>query len=265
MDAKVELPEGLKMCIPKALLPKRTPYQEPIFGVNLTSRHTIVDLHIDQGRDGLIQCLGKSKKIILMWPATDCNMRALQDSSCHQMKLFRVGQSLEDGIITTIDSSIDLVMFSGTIHVTITLESSMLVGINWVSTESHRPAIRCLGYEMDVELEGELSGILSIYVDQLAASLCGFDKGRHQEVLEDWIAVYPILVRRCVKPTKAERDQLDRLCQVFEGFFQRNSALSICCGSYTGSFEVHFRAVHLKHVYSLTRRDRKTSQKFKMT
>jgi len=156
-------------------------------------------------------------------------------------------------------------MFSETIHATIMLKSGMLVEINWVSTESHCSAIQCLSYKMDVKLEDELSGILSIYINQLAAFLCRFDKDRHQEVLEDWIAVYSILVHRCVKSTKTECDQLDRLCQVFEGFFQCNSALSICCDSYTGSFEVHFQAVHLKHVYSLTQRDRKTSQKFKMT
>jgi len=138
MNATLKLSNNLKMCAPKGLLQKRTPYRYPTFAANLTPRYTVVDLHLDQSRDGLIQCVGKSKKVILMWPATTYNMEIMLDNSDHRMKFNRVGHLLQGGIITIVGSSVGLVMYTGTIHMTITLEAGILVGINWVASECPR-------------------------------------------------------------------------------------------------------------------------------
>ena len=61
MNATSELSNDLRMCIPNGLLRKRTPYKNPTFGANITPRHTVVDLHLDQCRDNLVQCVGRVK------------------------------------------------------------------------------------------------------------------------------------------------------------------------------------------------------------
>jgi len=247
MNAKLQLPDNSRMRVPTSVLSKRTPHGDLIFGANLTPRYTIVDLHIDQGRDGLIVCVKDSKKIVLMWPATNLNMNLLQECSYHQANLVRVGSQLEGGIAVMADSSKSLIMYSGTIHATITLESGILVGINWVSVESYRPAFRCFAYEMTVDLESDFGNILGILVLQLEASLQGLDHTGHEKVISDWVDIYTDLVSKCAKrSTKNVLHQLEKLRTVFEEFFTRNPTLQIPCCSSTDSFQHHFRLVHLK-------------------
>jgi len=100
MNAKLQLPDDSKLCVPTSVSSKKTPYGDLIFGANLTPRHTIVDLHINQERDGLIVCIGDSKKIVLMWPATNSNMNLLRECSYHQANLFRVGSQLEGSTLS---------------------------------------------------------------------------------------------------------------------------------------------------------------------
>ena len=111
MNAKLQLPDDSKMCVPISVLSKRTPRGDLIFGANLTPRYTIVDFHIDQGRDGLIACTGDSKKIVLMWPASNSNMHLLRECSYHQANLVRIGSQLEGSITVMVDSSKSLIMY----------------------------------------------------------------------------------------------------------------------------------------------------------
>lgn len=104
------------MRVPTSVLSKRTLHGDLIFSANLTPRYTIVDLHIDQGQDGLIVCVEDSKKIMLMWPATNLNMNLLQECFYHQANLVQVGSQLEEGITVMADSSKSLIMYSGTIR-----------------------------------------------------------------------------------------------------------------------------------------------------
>ena len=262
MNAKLKLSDDLRMCIPNALLRKRTPYKPPTFSANLTPRHTVVDLHLDQGRDGLIQCVGKSRKIILMWPATVHNMEIMLAHSDHRMKFVRIGHLLQGGIITIVGSSVGLVMYTGTIHMTITLEAGLLVGINWVVSESHRAAARCFRYEIRACLEDDISSVLAIYADQLETSLEGWDEVRHQEVLEEWISVYPLLLTACKLPSKGVVTELGRMCHAFEAFLQGHQAPHLsCCGCMPDDYGRHFQDFHMKDLYLLIQAGEKASRK----
>ena len=115
-----------------------------------------------------------------MWPATVDNMKIMQDHSLHLMKFIRFGHLLQGGIIIIVDSSVGLVMYTGTIHMTITLEVGVLVGIDWVAAECHRVAARCFRYEIVARLENDFHSVLAIYADQLEASLEGLDEVRHR-------------------------------------------------------------------------------------
>ena len=257
MNAAPELSNDLRMCIPNGLLQKRTPYKNPTFGANITPRHTVVDLHLDQCRDGLVQCVGKSKKVILMWPATVDNMKILQDHSHHLMKFIRIGHLLQGGIIIIVDSSVGLVMYTGTIHMTITLEAGVLVGINWVAAESHRVAARCFRYEIVARLENDFNSVLAIYADQLEASLEGLDEIRHREVLEDWINICPLLMNGCkASSTSKTVANLQRVYQIFEAFLEGYQGMHL-------DYARHFRHSGMNDLNSLIQECEKTSRKRK--
>ena len=254
MNATPKLFNNVKMCVPNGLLLKRTPYKEPIFMANLTPMHTVVDLHLDQCRDGLIQCIGNSKKVILMWPNAESNRQLMRDHSDHRMKFIRMGHLLQGGIITILDSSIGLIMSTGTIHMTITLEAGVLVGLNWVAAECHRAAARCFEYEICANLEDDFSTVLGIYVyaDELEASLNGWDEVRHQEVLEDWKIIYPLLVTACNSPSKETVIELQRGHQALEGFLQSPQALC---------FRRNFQDAHMKELDLLIQAGKKASRR----
>ena len=253
MNAQLELSHDATLCIPSNVLTKRTPSTHPfIVTANLTPMHTVVDLHIDQGRDGLVQCIGGSKKIILMWPATIHNMEIMQDQSNQKMKFIRNGYCLQGGIIIVVDSSVCLVMYTGTIHMTITLEGGVLVGINWVAAEGHYAAARCFQYEIRTRLEDDISNVLGIYADQLDISLAGCDQFRHREVLEEWIIIYPLLVKACNSPTLNTTCELHRVCQTLKDSLER---LQIpqrpCCGNIFDNYGQHFHDAHIKDLERL--------------
>jgi len=86
MNATLKLFNNLKMFAPKNLLQKQKSYESSIFATNLTPRYTVMNLHLDQSRDDLIQCVEKSKKVILMWSATTYNMKIMLDYLNYQMK-----------------------------------------------------------------------------------------------------------------------------------------------------------------------------------
>lgn len=256
MNATLKLSNNVEMCIPNGLLLKRTPYKQPIFTANLTPMHTVVDLHLDQCRDGLIQCIGNGKKVVLMWPNAEPNRKLMRDHSNHQMKFIRIGQLLQGGIITIMDSSIGLVMSTGTIHMTITLEAGVLVGLNWVAAECHRAAARCVEYEICANLENDFSTVLGIYADQLEASLDGWDEVRHQEVLEDWIIIYPLLVTACNLPSKETVIELQRGHQALEKFLQSPQASHL-----PDDFRRNFQDSHMKDLNLLIQAGKKVSKK----
>ena len=251
VNAEPRLAKDLIMRIPTALLKKLTPYGSPDFGVNVTPMHTIVDIHIDQGRESLVQCIGSGRKIFLMWPATDHNMRLMRNFSDQPMRLFRMADQLQGGIMTAVDASVGLATFAGTIHATITLEPGLLVGITWISAENHRPAARCFKLELSTDVEENLPGLFRIIADQIESSLQGFNSDRHREVLQDWTTYYPLMVRKCANMPAGLHNPLERLLQVFEDFFCRYRSLQwSCCGSGTCNPE-HFQDVHLGDLQAL--------------
>jgi hypothetical protein len=65
MNASLQLSGNLNICISKYLY-QELAFSVKILGANLTSKFTVVDLHIDQGKDGLIQYMGKYRKIVFM-------------------------------------------------------------------------------------------------------------------------------------------------------------------------------------------------------
>ncbi len=247
MNAKLTLSDDLKMCVPKAIVRRRTPYKDVMFAANLTPRHTVIDCHLDQSRDGIIQCVGSSKKVVIMWPATDGNLELLQEDPTHSMKFARIGNRMKGGIIVSIDSRVGLEMCTGTIHMTITMEGGPLVGINYVSAEGHCAGARCFRYEMIARLERDSSTIFTIYADQLEASLEGNNQVRHQSVLQDWAINYSLLIMMCRNLPKSTVNELRRVVRTLRNLLKRPWPLKMSCCGYVGDqFEQHFEDAHMK-------------------
>lgn len=257
LNAVPKLPGDLRMCVPKKLLQRRTPYGDLQFAANITPMHTVVDLHIDQCRDGLIQCIGQSKKLIIMWPLTEANKVNLEmDPNC-PMKYSRIGPKLGGGIITIIDSSVTLLVPTGTVHGTVTMQGGGLVGINYIAIEGHHAGARCFRYELNTNLD-DIKDILPIYADQLEASLGGNDRKRHQIVLKDWLTIYPRLLTLCEKSEKKTVHQLQRVSQAFKDLFKGPCRPEMsCCACEGDQFEGHFKAEHLESLERLIARQNK--------
>jgi len=153
-------------------------------------------------------------------------------------------------------------MYTGTIHMTITLEAGILVGINWVASECPCVAARCFRYEVCAHLENDISSVLAIYEDQLEASLNGWNEVRRREVLEDWITIFPVLVTAFKSMTKKGVNELQRVCQTVETSLQGHQAPGMsCCGCTPAEYGRHFQEHHMKDLRLLIQAGEKGGRK----
>jgi hypothetical protein len=146
--------------------------------------------------------------------------------------------------MTVIDSTVALAMFSGTIHFVVTLEGGPLVEINWVSVESHYPAVRCFEYEIRAKIEEDLRDVFQIYATQLNASLTGSDTDRHQEVLTSWVEIiYPKLA---TGPSKKVWESISGVRNALNNFFNRGELDNLnCCECSGRQIPALFKKCHM--------------------
>lgn len=265
-----KLPETIAMSIPRTLRSRITSFHElPLSLANLTPQHTVVDVHLDQCRNGLIQCIGRCKKLLLAWPATDLNLKTLIEAKSHSNKLLHISDRLEGGILISMDSSNGVVLFSGTIHATITLDSGPLVGINWLSAETYNPALRCIEYEFRTEVE-DVAVVLAFYIEQIIPPL-GRDENGDIEILQHVVASRQLIFDKCKEPSKETVDQLKRLIQLLRQYCQdpaRSSPQQVvcCCGSNpVPDFLQHFRQTHIEALRRFTEGRVKSTARRKRT
>jgi hypothetical protein len=161
---------------------------------NVTPKYTVVNCHIDHGQDGLLN-LVFGQKIILTWPPTRKNLTILRN----QKPLHILCKDLECGIICLLhELSPNMIIFGGTLHATITLEASVLTGINWFSSHGHRAFAACFaGYELTTRDSAEGVTAISNYAHQIKLSSRNLESGDIQQILLDWLnIVFPALKSR---------------------------------------------------------------------
>jgi len=86
------------MHFPEALWWLVTSHNDALhLGVNLTSKFTLVDLHVDQGLGGLSTAVGNCVKLWLLYRPTNHNLDVMQKIGNMKRRLQRIRKKLEEG------------------------------------------------------------------------------------------------------------------------------------------------------------------------
>lgn len=112
---RLRIVDDLGFCVPHDLCRDFEPFSESNNQVNLTPKHSFVDLHIgkldahtcdrvhqcsiDYGADGLSIPVGDCQKIWLLWPLTSSNLRAIKAIDGQRGRLARLAQQLEGCVV----------------------------------------------------------------------------------------------------------------------------------------------------------------------
>lgn len=160
---------------------------------NLTPVGTVVDLHIDQLRDGLVMCIGRSVKVVLMWPGTAENMAIMTEVGMQPGRFAMAAPRLRHGIIVYLNNNSALFFPILTIHMTITLAGGPLIGLNTVTAQNIEAACTNLAYELAVSIEPNQVGNLVIFSRQVNASARSPVIAHRIGVLTGWVRLQPSL------------------------------------------------------------------------
>lgn len=116
------------------------------------------------------------------------------------------------------------------IHSFVTLEGGHLLDINWATAKSHRVPARCFKYELRARLEADWFGVFSIFVDQLRASFDLPDETRHQQLIEDWAKICPLLISIRRNLSKKPLRELERMYVALDYFCEGSAVNRLTCG-----------------------------------
>lgn len=157
------------------------------FAANVTPQFSVVQPHVDQIQEGIIDCC-RAVKIVVLWPFSEHNDRVLRRCRNDRDGLFHHLADFEAPLLTVVDDTWSCYLPAGTIHATYTVVGGVLTGLNWVHSENYRISCRIMRYELEMDLETSWDGLLWLFVAQLEASL----NAPHVEhvstfVLREWI------------------------------------------------------------------------------
>lgn len=218
MNAPIKLPSNRQLVIPDILHADHKPQNTDLSpSCNLTPRFVVVHPHIDQTRDSLITVLGKSRKLVLMWPLSSPNRELLLHYvlAGERESFVPLCAQLEAPVLEVMDSNTAIFMQAGVIHATITLEGGMLVGINTFSAGSALASLQCFVFELEAEVERDYGPIFHLFALQLKAIVGHLDISRR--FLRAWVSlsskIAETVARRAGRKrlTKGEKRELDNM------------------------------------------------------
>jgi len=208
--------------------------------MNVTPVNTVVDVHIDQGTNGLSVGLGhgrdpsllKVHKIWFFWPPTEHNLAKYEElKRAGGLRLLRSGE-LEQGLIT--DFSIDQGVFlpAGWLHATVTVQSGFLGGITINSPDTIRLASKLKA--MDVRLQPWDLGLhLENYLDAIEVALSSKFDNSHDAIdaIEGWLELESSL-RKVKINTNHHRTRCTKILNAWKSYLERKLDLDRnikCC------------------------------------
>ncbi|KAL5315345.1 hypothetical protein ACEPPN_016212 [Leptodophora sp. 'Broadleaf-Isolate-01'] len=86
-------------------------------------------------RRGLSKTFGKCKKVFLLFPAIEENLKLYVESEGFPNRLARIGSELRGGAVVEVDSNYILEFPAHALHVVFTTEGGFLAGINYSTVE----------------------------------------------------------------------------------------------------------------------------------
>ncbi|KAJ5203619.1 uncharacterized protein N7498_004498 [Penicillium cinerascens] len=127
------------------------PFDETNNQVNLTPKYSFVDLHTGSA-DGLSTVIGDCRKIWLLYPPTDKNLKAMQSVDGQRAKLLRLAHQLEGGVLIKTTSSHAIFIPVGCAYATFTLQGGYLVIKDFTTAKSLNAIASFIFYRLDEAL-----------------------------------------------------------------------------------------------------------------
>lgn len=243
--------------------------------MNVTPANTVVDIHVDQGTNGLSAGIGvdsdpwqiRVHKIWLFWPPTEYNLATYEKlKRSKSFRLLKMAQ-LEHGTITAFGIHHGVFIPAGWLHATITTRSGFLSGININSPSSLPMGLKIKAMDLrlapwdislhlynlqdaievalDASLEDEAGSSVDSAIQgwyEVEAALRGIkmnagrDRGPRAAILAAWMGMLE------------GREELDRrCCACWEGRREGEEVGEGCCScrSKKRRFRRHFWEEHL--------------------
>lgn len=230
-----------------------TPDDQHIYsGMNVTPANTVVDIHVDQGTNGLSVGIGKDDdpwqiqvhKVWLFWPPTDHNLAKYEELKRSKgLRLLKMDK-FEHGIITAFGIHHGVFIPAGWLHATVTTRSGFLSGININSTDTVLTAlkIKCMDLRL---MPNDVSQHLYNLEDaiEVALDISNEDAGSTLDTtIQGWYEVESAL--RGVKLNMSQnRSQCSNILDAWSAALRRHPELdSRCCACWERRAES--RALH---------------------
>ncbi|KAI9772422.1 MAG: hypothetical protein M1840_000625 [Geoglossum simile] len=161
-------------------------------GINVTPGGCFVDLHHDLGRERLSQSFGLCKKVWLLFPPTEENLRLYISSAGFNNRLARIGSELRGGIIIETTSLHALDLPAGALHAVFTTVGGFLGGINYSTSESLTTMSRLLVAHLPIfrHVSNAVLEDLKIYTNALLLTLDMDSPELIPYALHSWVDLY---------------------------------------------------------------------------
>jgi hypothetical protein len=225
------------------------PADEHIFsGMNVTPANTVVDIHIDQGTNGLSIGIGKAEdpwqiqmhKVWLFWPPTEHNLTKYEELKRSRVLRLLKMDEFEHGIITAFGIHHGVFIPAGWLHATITTRSGFLSGININSPDTILMASKIKSMDLRVT-PNDVSQHLYNFQDAIEVALDASisDSGSTlDDAFQGWYEVESAL--RGVRLNMSHhRSQCSKILAAWSNALQRHPELdSRCCACWEGRGEV---------------------------
>lgn len=179
-----------------------------------------------------------------MFPPTDHNLRQMEEAEGKKAKIYRIGRSLEHGLVHKTTSTDTIHIPAGCIHYVLTIEGGLIYAMDFLTPESAKALASVLLCEYE---ESDPAWRKEIFENFLRAVELGLENNKQiPATLAAWIKVQEA-VREW---TEVNRQWAAKACAIWGRFFETKrakSAASCPCGSsqLAQGLEEHFRAEHM--------------------
>ena len=221
------------------------PSKEHIYSaMNVTPANTVVDIHVDQGTNGLSVGVGKDEdpwqikvhKVWFFWPPTEHNLATYEElKQSKELRLLRSSE-LQHGIITAFGIHHGIFIPAGWLHATVTTRSGFLGGINVHSPDTILMASKIKS--MDLRLTPyEVSQHLYNFQDAIEVALdpsITEPQPALDAAIQGWFEVEAAL--RGIKINMAHnRSQCSKILDAWSTVLEQHPELDDrCCGCWEG-------------------------------
>jgi hypothetical protein len=199
---------------------------------------------VDYGMDSLSAPMHKCGKIWFMYPPPEKNLSLMAKEDGEVVKMVRLAQSLEGGVMFYISSEIAVYILSGCIHAVLTVSGGYLVTMDFTTRNSMLPFSRYLDLQLYTSLDQEgQRDCYYMYLDCLGVALAN---GRHEMALKRWISAGDHLKQKAKKDRAWEAAAVTYWSSFLSTTRSDTTIYPCGFGCLEGGFTEHFQHTHLK-------------------